>query len=184
MKIAVVGGTGAFGTAVAIRLRAAGYEVVDRVTRCRARASHGGRDRRRGRDERRRRGLGRPGRPRHEGRRRDRDGARAARGDRDDARAVGRRRASLHAAGRPPDAGMRRRSRSASRPSSTAPVVAGLHSLAASNLGGDERAGRGHARLRRRRRREGSRARGRRSGSRTGRRSTPARSRAHARSRG
>ena len=28
MKVAVVGGTGAFGTAVAIRLREAGYEVV------------------------------------------------------------------------------------------------------------------------------------------------------------
>ncbi len=63
-----------------------------------------------------------------------------------------------------------------------APVAAGLHSIAAANL--DERAaGRGRPRLRRRRAREGARARARRRSSSAAARSTPARSRARARSR-
>ena len=48
MKIALVGGTGSFGMALAVRLRAAGYERRDRVARRRARPGGRRRARRRG----------------------------------------------------------------------------------------------------------------------------------------
>ena len=125
VKIALVGGTGSFGMALAVRLRAAGYDVVigsrDAERAQAAAAELGGEEAGVEGHERGRRPRRRSRRPHDEGRRRRRDGALAARGDRNDAGALRRGRAVVHEgrrACRPP---RRRRSPPGSRTSSTGP---------------------------------------------------------------
>ena len=138
MRVAVVGGTGSFGTGARQAPRGGGLRRRDRLARRRAGDGSGRRARRRGRDER--------------GRLRAADlvvlatkadaaleTARELRdGDRDERR-CSRSPPSLSFT----EAGVcrrrrRRRSRRGSRRCVDGPVVAGLHSLAARNLGGEE----------------------------------------------
>ena len=120
------------------RLSEAGYEVVvgsRDAERALAVARRAGR---RGADERRGRPLRRSRRARDERGRNPRDGRAAARGGRRHARALRRLRAPLHAGKACFPAPTGSRSPSACRPRVEAPVVAGLHSLAARSLGGEE----------------------------------------------
>ena len=135
VRVAIVGGTGPFGTALATRLRESGHVVVlgsRDAERAAAAAEELGR-RRRG--ERRRRPRRRPRRPRHEGGSRGRHRARPPRGDRRGADALGRLRAPLHPRRRPSRARAavaRRAGPGRGRRPRHSP---GLHSLAARTLG-------------------------------------------------
>ena len=138
MRVAIVGGTGPFGRALAARLVGAGVDVVV-GSRDEARAQEAARE------------LGCAGATNaHASAGADLvilavnaeaalDTARELRDAiGDDARALRRVGAAVHEGRRAPFDRARRRLPSESRPSSTGPVLAGLHSLAASSLGGDE----------------------------------------------
>ena len=116
---------------VAKRLVDAGDEVVIGSRDADAGARGGRAARRRGRDERGRRPRRRPRRARRQGRRGARDGPRAAAGDRRDAGPLGRDRALVRPGRREADRRGRPRSRERIQDELDAPVVAGLHSLAA-----------------------------------------------------
>ena len=138
VKIALIGGTGSFGRRWPSACARPGYEVVigsRDAERARAAAAELGR---RGRDERGCRPRRRPRRPRRRRPTARRDRPLAPRGDRHDARALRRGRALVHEGGRPADDRGDLDRRADPGRCSTRPVVAGLHSLAASNLGGEE----------------------------------------------
>ena len=136
VKVALLGGTGSFGTALAVRLRAAGYDVVigsRDAERARAAAAVLGVEGATNEDAARAADLVVIATQADRARR---DGAVAARRDRLDAGAISRSRLLFTKDGvlpTPEATSIAERIQE-----SRGPVVAGLHSLAASNLGGDE----------------------------------------------
>ena len=185
MRVAVVGGTGSFGLALAKRLADAGYDVVigsRDAERAAAAAAEIGVEGATNADACRGADLVVLA---------TKADAAARRPPRELRQAIGTTpvlsvaaELTFTPAGVLPDAGGDVDRRAGPGRSSTAPVVAGLHSLAAREPRAARRRRGGRARLRRRRRREGDRARARRAHHRRAARSTAARSRAPARSRG
>ena len=138
MRVAIVGGTGPFGKALAARLHGSGVDVIVGSRDADAGRSDRSRARLPRRDERRRvrgRGLRRPRRQRR-GARSTRHASCAIRSDR------GRFSPSPPSFASPRRAPSRPQipapSPSGSRPSSTGRSSSGLHSLAAASLGADE----------------------------------------------
>ena len=137
MRVAIVGGTGPFGRALAVRLREAGFEVVigsRDADRAAALAEELGVE---GAANAARGSRGRPRRARNERRRCVGHGSDSSQRHRRDARPVRRLGAPVHSRWRSPvtRADVARR---AAPGELDGPVVAGLHSLAASTLGAEQ----------------------------------------------